>query len=124
MKFKYILADVDCEYCLNRKNPFCIIKVCPHIMANLSDLFADSKFREAVKDAENCAAPHKYTLMRLKKQAIERGYDLFYEERVSRCDYKTRCKSCIHAAPGLVCYNRKDGTCIYDWLRVLENAGC
>lgn len=125
MKYKYKMDDVDCYYCKckGRGKKSCSHNICPYIMSNLSDLFADCKFREAVKNAENCTTQHKSTLMRLKTRAIERGEDFVYEEPEFRCDFKPDNAKCNYSSNGFVCHNNIDGTCMKDWIRRFNNAG-
>lgn len=123
MGYKYKLDDIDCNYCTKKGSLGCYYSLCPHIMSNLSSLFSNSVFREAVKNAENNKTPQKNTLNYLKKQAIRRGYDLFDEEKTYRCEYKPDCEKCNYFSVGFICYNQNDGTCLIDWIRMIENAG-
>jgi hypothetical protein len=71
---KYRLKDINCACCAERhrtKYGTCGYKLCPHIMKNLPDLFADSKFYEAVRNAETCKTNYRNTLKILNKREIE-----------------------------------------------------
>lgn len=124
MGFKYKLGDLGCELCVDKGKISCSVKLCPYVMENLSDLFADANFREAVQNAESCNTLHKHTLLYLKKRSIERGYRLTEEENKEPHNYmKPACQSCNYAAHGFICYSSKDDSCLKDWLKELSNGG-
>lgn len=123
MLFKYKLEHLACEYCLRHRKCNCYKNLCPYIMENVNDLFADSKFREAVINADNCTTLHRYTLLYIKKQAIKRGSDLFYNPKPVRWGIKPACESCSYNSVGFICYSKKDGTCLQDWIRKIYHAG-
>ena len=68
--FRYRYADMDCEYCTDKKS--CEYSICPYIIDNLDDLMSDKAFVQAVENAESCENRHKQTLLMLKRQSAER----------------------------------------------------
>jgi len=64
-QFRYTLADLDCQYCREKKEcrGECL---CPYIFGNLKDLARDPAFISAVENAASCDTPHKETLIFLK----------------------------------------------------------
>ena len=126
MEHKYKLSDLNCNFCLKKGNLGCSYSLCPYIMGNLSELFADDDFRNAVKNAETGRTAHRNTLKHLKKQAITQGYDLFDENEDISDSYgneiKPECKQCNYKSPGFICFNKKAGTCLTDWIKEIENA--
>ena len=105
---KYDMADINCEYCTERKRTkykTCGYRLCPYIMDNLLDLLNDRNFSEAIKNAEKCTALYRYTLRYLKKEGIE------------------QCGGCRYLSPGFVCRNEKDGTCLKNWTENIQSKG-
>ena len=67
--FKYTFADLDCQYCIEKKS--CpIICLCPYILDNLPDLLMDTAFLWAVDNANACEAAHKRTLLYIKEHKL------------------------------------------------------
>ena len=62
--FKYVYADVACDYCIHTK--ICKFNICPYIMDNLDDLMSDTAFIAAIDNAETCDTKHRQTLLHLK----------------------------------------------------------
>lgn len=128
MGYKYKYEDLNCTYCLKKSKNRCKNKLCPHIMGNLSDLFASCKFREAVINADNCKTLHLFTLVHLKEQAAVRGIDISINDKshedVTFYDYKPECKGCCYATPGFVCHSKNGGSCLMDWIKEKNYGGC
>ena len=62
--FKYVYADVACEYCIHAK--ICKFIICPYIMDNLDDLMGDAAFITAIDNADACETKHRQTLFHLQ----------------------------------------------------------
>jgi|GEM_PF-1386923 len=131
MGFRYKLRDLCCKHCMERSAAKCSVSLCPHIMGNLSDLYKDPKFREAVKNAEKSRTLHRNTLKHLKNKALESGqnfsddnnsyHSCINEESFFRRNRKPECQKCGYASPGFICFNESDGSCMKDWIRSIEN---
>jgi len=73
--FRYTLADLDCQYCREKKDcrGECL---CPYIFGNLPDLMLDPEFLSAVSNADSCKTPHKETLLHLKNSDFRKEVSL------------------------------------------------
>ena len=125
-KHLYKYKALDCTYCYDREkwgsHGKCRYKYCPHIMENLSDMFADNRFCEAVENPENCVTNHRQTLEYVKTHRINQSDEQFPTNNHERCNYKNDCKTCNYGSTGFVCLGN-DGTCLKDWLRDVRNGG-
>jgi hypothetical protein len=67
--FRYLFADLDCQYCREKKEcrGECL---CPYIFGNLHDLARDPAFILAIKNAEICETPQGLTLRYLAKGRV------------------------------------------------------
>ena len=120
---RYQYSDLQCEYCIDRGTS-CSFRLCKHIMGNLSDLFGDHNFREAVANAEQCRSCHRYTLVYLKKRFAGKGHAHTSgtdEEVVAHCEYKPGCANCNYSGPGFICHSEADETCLKDWANETKN---
>ena len=126
MRYKYKFKDLNCEFCLKQNKIACTRGLYPHIMANLSDLFADANFREAVRNAEKYRSPHRNTLKYLKKKAEERGISLSESgidiTEDEKCAFKPEYGKCSYNSTGFICFNKNDGSCLKDWIKDTTNA--
>lgn len=124
-RHKYKYTDMDCEYCADRKAAACRAGQCIYIMENLSDLFEDKGFCEAVKNAEYCLIRHRDTLIYIKNNAAERVDKRECAAEINECgvvcELKPEEQFCKYGGTGFICYNKRDGSCLRDWLRRIQN---
>ena len=67
LKFRYRFRDLDCRYCIEYKR--CpAVDLCLYVMDNLSDLYGDEEFFEAIMAAKSCETPQRRTLIYLLEE--------------------------------------------------------
>ena len=69
MKFKFAMADLACNLCVDVVGKKCKHPVCPYIAENIEPLLDDPEFWQALQNADTCKTYQHTMLVTLKAVA-------------------------------------------------------